>query len=83
LIIGINDYHALRPLKGAVADAVAITQILNTHASGARNFDCKPLLSTSDAVITEQLLRETIEEVFTKAVDVVSSIFPVTEDKIN
>lgn len=70
LIVGINEYEFLRPLEGAVPDAVAIEDILTTHADGARNFDCKPLISTHGTVITEQLLRESVEDVFTKEVDV-------------
>src|SRR5437868_2192420 len=70
LIVGINDYEHLARLKGAVPDALALEQALTTHASGARNFDCKVLTSTDGKVITEPVLRKRIEDVFTKEVDV-------------
>jgi hypothetical protein len=69
LIIGINDYHYLRPLTGAVPDALAIEKPLESHADGTRNFDCKVLPSKPGEVLTEQLLRKAIADVFTKEVD--------------
>ena len=70
LIIGINDYHHLSVLTGAVPDASAIEKVLEMHSDGTRNFDCKVLTSNGKEILTEQVLRKAITEVFTKEVDV-------------
>jgi len=61
LIVGINQYHPpLKPLKGCVNDAVAISSILETHGDGGPNFDIRLLTD----VQTKVKLKEQIVELF-------------------
>ena len=62
LIVGIDNYVGA-PLQGCVKDANAIAGVLETHGSGAPNFDSRLMTSPSED-ITKAVLREAIERLF-------------------
>jgi hypothetical protein len=68
LVVGIDDYAAA-PLQGCVADANAITQLLESNGDGSPNFEVRTL--TSDvAAVTNALLGEAVEELFRAEADI-------------
>lgn len=73
LLVGIDDYLG-HPLKGCVADATRMTNVLRTHHNGDPNFDCRTLLAPPQTV-TRALLRQALEELFTKKADVAMFYF--------
>ena len=68
LVVGINDYHGA-PLRGCVNDAVAISNVLETHGDGGPNFAVRLLTSPPEAM-TRSRLREAVETLFAGDPDV-------------
>lgn len=73
LLIGIDDYQ-WAPLKGCVADAKAMKDVLETHADGSRNFHCKTLTSDKKEV-TESQMRKEIRNFFSGNGDIALLFF--------
>lgn len=67
LIVGIDDYDGA-PLHGCVSDAHSIAAVLETHGTGAPNFQSLLMTSPSDEVIRSKL-REAIEKLFATECD--------------
>ncbi|MBK9089228.1 MAG: caspase family protein [Holophagales bacterium] len=68
MIVGIDDYRGA-PLHGSVNDARAVSGVLETHGSGAPNFQVLLMTSPSDDV-TRSKLREAIEKLFATHCDI-------------
>lgn len=64
LLIGIDDY-AGSPLYGCVRDAEHLKDLLDRHADGSSNFDCR-LLVSSQQHISRGVLLEELGKLFTK-----------------
>ena len=45
VLVGIDNYDSYAPLRGCVADALAVAEVLATHHDGTRNFNCQTLTS--------------------------------------
>lgn len=56
LIVGIDDYENLTKLKGCVADAKAMQELLECNEDGSPNYDCQ-LLTSDTARIDRKTLR--------------------------
>ena len=56
LIIGIDDYDNYAPLGGCAADAEAMLGVLESHADGSPNFDCR-IATSKTTRITQRFLR--------------------------
>jgi hypothetical protein len=66
LIVGINEYHNVKNLKGAVNDAKKIEEVLERHDhtdERDKNFDIT-LLTSDTHKITTEFLKDQIEELF-------------------
>lgn len=60
LIVGI-DHYVEAPLQGCINDAERIAALLERHESGAKNFDCMRLTSsTGGPRVTASLIRENL-----------------------
>jgi hypothetical protein len=67
LIVGINHYQMPgNDLEAAIADAVAIRDLLAIHEDGTPNYECRTLLDTTEdgQPINRSSLREACEELF-------------------
>jgi len=65
LIVGINYYEYGNPLFGCVDDAHAVKAVLERHASGDINFDCKLLIGDcSSNCVNRGDLKDSIAELF-------------------
>lgn len=72
LLIGIDQYDKVSPLKGCVNDALAMKEVLERHENGNLNYDCrvltnpepKALTGAKPKPITRRLLREQWTELF-------------------
>jgi uncharacterized caspase-like protein len=73
LIVGIDDYPH-NPLRGCVADAEAIAELLTRNADGSPNFTCKLLVSSAERVL-QATLRKQITQLFAKEADMVVLFF--------
>lgn len=71
LIIGINTYQNGNNLSSCVADAEAMGQLLEEHADGRPNYDCRVLLDQTEkgAPITMAVLREACSQLFADTKD--------------
>lgn len=74
LVVGIEHYDP-HPLPGCIDDAEHVAKILSTNQDGSPNFECKKLLSSPSAIVTRSILRQNIEELFSKKADVVLFYF--------
>ncbi|MER9565795.1 caspase family protein [Mesorhizobium sp. M0571] len=64
LVIGVDDYGgADNDLEGCVADAIAVTEKLQTHGNGDPNFDVITYTS-NDMDVTTELLDEGVKKLF-------------------
>lgn len=74
LLVGIDDYLT-DPLSGCVNDARAIEALLSRNEDGSPNFHCASLFApetatpATPAVVTRSILRDRIQEIFAKKVD--------------
>ncbi len=67
LIVGINHYGKLGKtytLKGAIADAQRVAEILSTHHNGDPNYDCITLLSDPSKPVTRGKLHQALRLLF-------------------
>jgi len=71
LIIGINTYQNGNNLSSCVADAEAMGQLLEEHADGRPNYDCRVLLDQTEkgAPVTMAVLREACTQLFADTKD--------------
>lgn len=56
LLIGIDDYKNLRPLRGCVNDVQALLPLLETNESGEPNFECQVHTAPGDYIGRRELL---------------------------
>ena len=56
LLVGIDKYEFVRPLKGCVNDVNALKPLLTDNEDGSPNFDCRVKTSTEERVSRENLL---------------------------
>lgn len=68
LVVGIDDYP-FGPLGGCVADAEALSALLERHDDGTKNFDVRKLTGPPE-VITRAVLREAITDLFGQPAEV-------------
>lgn len=65
LVVGIDHYHNISALNGAVNDAHSVKAMLDRHADGSVNFHVRLMVGSGPAsVITRQQLKEAIRELF-------------------
>jgi hypothetical protein len=65
LIIGIDKYQHVSPLKGCVSDAESMADVLRRHEDDALNFDCRLLVNPGpSAEITRRFLRKSWDDLF-------------------
>jgi hypothetical protein len=51
LIVGINYYQNINPLRGCVNDAYSVKSVLDRHADGSINFGTSLMVATDDIAI--------------------------------
>ncbi|NKL25409.1 caspase family protein [Rhizobium leguminosarum bv. viciae] len=73
LVIGIDAYPS-SPLKGCVADAVAVANLLSTDGDGAPNFGIKLLTSDTD-IVSRAAMLEAITSLFKSDAEMVVFYF--------
>jgi hypothetical protein len=65
LVVGINYYEKIKPLKGCVNDAYSVNSVLERHMDGVINFDVKQLTAVDSInTVTRRQLKDNIEELF-------------------
>ena len=65
LVVGINYYEHVDPLRGCVNDAHAVRQVLERHSDGTKNFGVKSLTGTGPAdPLSRRDLRAAVEALF-------------------
>ncbi|MET4257383.1 hypothetical protein ABIC09_002319 [Bradyrhizobium sp. S3.12.5] len=65
LIVGIDHYQHINPLKGAVNDAYEVKGMLERHADSSVNFGCKLMVGTGPSdVITRVELKDAVKALF-------------------
>lgn len=64
LVVGINQYSHLSALYGCVADAQAVTNVLERHSDGSRNFDVRKLPAAAGEMVSRVQLRNAIAQLF-------------------
>lgn len=64
LLVGIDAYQHITPLRGCVADAQAMAEILQRNADNSPNFDCRVFTSSAGKPITRPELRKRWSELF-------------------
>ncbi len=57
LLVGIDDYQSASRLTGCVADARCLGELLERHADGSPNYECRVLTSAGGTPITKGYLR--------------------------
>lgn len=76
LVIGIDYYKHCSTLYGCVNDAYSVKTILERNDGGTINFDCKILTSSGPSdIVSRSELKDSIEELFKKDIDVVLLYF--------
>jgi hypothetical protein len=65
LIIGINYYESFQSLNASVSDALAVSQLLNRHESGLKNYECITLTAANQSEkLNVPQLRKAIQKLF-------------------
>lgn len=64
LLIGIDVYKNFSELEGCAADAKRMSQLLETHEDGTRNYDCQLFTGSRTRPIGRDFLREKWELLF-------------------
>lgn len=64
LLVGINDYDHVTGLKGCVADAQAMADVLARNGDDSVNFECRLLTSPGQQSVTRAALRQQWRELF-------------------
>lgn len=67
LLVGIDHYEQITPLKGCAADATAMHAVLARHESGTPNYACRLYCGTKEQPITRAALRGYLGDLFTDA----------------
>jgi Caspase domain len=57
LLVGIDHYQNVNQLTGCVADARGMCEVLERHADGSPNYECRLLTSADGPPITREYLR--------------------------
>jgi hypothetical protein len=72
LVVGIDHYTSLRRLKGCVADAQAVADVLERHDNGDVNFINPKLLIAKDqySLVSRDDLRNAVRDLFSDSVDI-------------
>lgn len=69
LIVGINEYEKIKPLRGCVNDANGIAALISKHDDGSPNFDTKLITSDGGKKITKRDLKASLTELLTRPAD--------------
>jgi hypothetical protein len=66
LIVGIDHYQDITPLRGCVNDANSVAAVLGRHADGAINFATPKVLTATGVhnLVSRKMLRDSIEALF-------------------
>jgi len=64
LLIGIDKYDNVTSLTGCVADATAMSKLLQRNEDGSPNFECRTFTSPGPRVISRAFLREQWGQLF-------------------
>ena len=64
LLVGIDDYQNTSRLTGCVADARCLGKLLERHADGSPNYECRVLTSADGTPITKGYLRSQWHSLF-------------------
>jgi uncharacterized caspase-like protein len=65
LIVGIDYYEHLDPLRGCVNDAKSVRDVLEYNADGTRNFTVHMLTATGPADgVVRAVIRDTVRDLF-------------------
>lgn len=76
LLVGIDSYRAFEDLSGCEADVAALTPLLQTHANGSKNFDCRTLVGSGpDAQVSAAELFQSVSELLKPGADVAMLYF--------
>lgn len=69
LVIGINDYAKIKPLRGCVNDARNIESLISKNADNSRNFDTKMMTSENGNQVTKKDIKAAVTTLLTKPAD--------------
>lgn len=69
LVIGINDYEKIQPLRGCVNDAKSISMLISKNDDGSRNFDTQTVTSEGGNKITKKVMKQMLTDLFTPPAD--------------
>jgi len=71
LIVGVNYYQNINPLRGCVNDAYSVKSVLDRHADGTINFGISLMVATdANSLISRKKLKEKAIELFRDNSDV-------------
>jgi hypothetical protein len=70
LLVGIDSYRALPPLRGCVADVDALTPLLRRHEDGSPNFATRVLRGTAERGVLRDELYAALTDLLAPATDV-------------
>jgi hypothetical protein len=71
LIVGVNYYQNINPLRGCVNDAYSVKSVLDRHADGTINFGTSLMVANdADSLISRKKLKEKAIELFSDNGDV-------------
>lgn len=85
LVVGIDHYDPPNQLSGCVNDAVELSALLEANGDGSPNFDVRRIISSEDAV-TSQNLHEAINDLFSGDAETVVLYFAghgIMDDETN
>lgn len=69
LIVGINDYEKISPLRGCINDAKNMNNLVSKNGDGSPNFDVKLVTSEGGEKITKKEMKAALTELLTKPAD--------------
>ena len=65
LIVGIDYYEFINPLRGCVRDAREVASVLERHHDGSLNFDVRPMMAAGPgSAIARSTLKQAVYELF-------------------
>lgn len=69
LVIGINEYEKIKPLRGCVNDANGISALISKHDDGSPNFDTITVTSDGGRKITKKDIKALATDLLSKPAD--------------
>lgn len=70
LLVGIDKYQYVNPLKGCVKDVNALEPLLTDNEDGSPNFDCKVKTSESEELVSRENLLKGIDLLLSPGADI-------------